>query len=97
MDAISGYNQVRVAKSSREKLAFAGPNCTKYTYNVMPFGPVNGPVIFIIFIHGMDATWKESASERGIVFDPSTGTRIIVDDMFSWAPTFESFIKYLKC
>ena len=49
MDAIAGYNQVRVAKSSREKLAFAGPNCTKYTYNVMPFGPVNGPVIFIIF------------------------------------------------
>ena len=97
MDAISGYNQVRVAKSSREKLAFAGPNCTKYTYNVMPFGPVNGPVIFIIFIHDMDATWKELASAKGIIFDSRTGTRIIVDDIFSWAPTFESFIEYLKC
>jgi hypothetical protein len=57
MDAISGYNQIRVAESSRDKLAFAGPNCTKYTYFVMPFGPVNGPVIFIVFIHDMDATW----------------------------------------
>ena len=56
MDAISGYNQIKVAKSSRPKLAFAGPNNTKYTYNVMPFGPVNGLVIFVVFIHDMDAT-----------------------------------------
>ena len=97
MDAISGYNQIRVAKSSRVKLAFAGPNCTKYTYYVMPFGPVNGPVIFIIFIHDMDATWKDLARTKGIVFDVRTGTRIIVDDIFSWAPTFEDFIKYLEC
>ena len=62
MDAISGYNQIHVAKSSQEKLVFAGPNCTKYTYFVMPFGPVNGPVIFIVFIHDMDATWKYLAS-----------------------------------
>ena len=83
MDAISGYNQIRVAKSSREKLAFAGPNCTKYTYFVMPFGPVNGPVIFIVFIHDMDATWNLLGKTRGIVFDAATGTRIIVDGIFS--------------
>ena len=29
MDAISGYNQIKVARSLREKLAFAGPNCSK--------------------------------------------------------------------
>ena len=97
MDAVSGFNQIKVAKSSREKLAFAGPNCTKYTYYVMPFGPVNGPVIFIIFIHDMDATWKELATERGIVISDDLGTRIIVDDIFSWAPTFDDFIKYLTC
>ena len=97
MDAISGYNQIRVAKSSRAKLAFAGPKCTKYTYNVMPFGPVNGPVIFIVFIHDMDCTWKELGRKRGIVFDSKTDTRIIVDDIFNWADTFETFIKYLTC
>ena len=97
MDAISGFNQIKVAKGSRVKLAFAGPNCTKYTYLVMPFGPVNGPVIFIIFIHDMDATWKELARKRGIIICDKLGTRIIVDDIFSWAPTFDDFIKYLIC
>ena len=93
MKAISGYNQIRVVESSRNKLAFAGPNCTKYTYFVMPFGPVNVPVIFIVFIHDMDTTWKSLATARGIIFDASTGTHIIVDDIFSWASTFEYFIK----
>ena len=97
MDAISGYNQIRVAKSSHEKLAFAGPDCTKYTYIVMPFGPVNSPVIFIDFIHDVDATWKECAMSKGLVFDARTGTRLIVDDIFSWAKTFAEFTKYLEC
>ena len=61
MDAISGYNQIGVAKSTRPKLTFAGPNNTKYTYNVMPFGPVNGPLIFVTFIHGMNVTLKNLA------------------------------------
>ena len=60
----------------------------------MPFGPVNGPVIFILFIHNMDSTWKELAMESGIVFDAATGTIIIVDDIFSWVPAFHDFIKY---
>ena len=76
-------------------LALAILNIPKY--NVMHFGPVNGPVIFVIFIHGMDATWKEFATSRGIIIDARTGTRIIVDDIFSWAPTFDDFIKYLTC
>ena len=32
MDAISGYNQLGLAKLSHVKLVFAGPNNTKYTY-----------------------------------------------------------------
>ena len=63
----------------------------------MSFGPVNGPVIFVIFIHDMDVTWNNLARTKGIVFNRGTGTRIIVDDIFSWAPTFEIFIKYLEC
>ena len=80
MDAISGYNQIKVARSSRPKLAFAGPNNTKYTYNVMPLGPVNGPVIFVVFIHDMNATWKDNARSKGILFDTRIATNIIVDD-----------------
>ena len=97
MDAVSGYNQICVALSSRNKLAFAGPNCSKYTYTVMPFGPVNGPIIFIVFIHDLDSTWKELACSRGIVLDAKASTKIIIDDNFSWARTFDKFITYLNC
>jgi hypothetical protein len=60
-DAPQGYHQIRVAKESQEKLAFTGPNATKWTYNVMHFGPVNGPLTFSAFIHDMDGTWKDLA------------------------------------
>ena len=63
----------------------------------MPFGPMNGPVIFVIFIYDMDATWKGLATYRGIVIDAKTGTRIIVDNICNCAPTFYDFIKYLTC
>ena len=97
MDAVSGYNQLRVAFSSQVKLAFAGPNCSKYTWLVMPFGPVNGPVIFIIFIHDLDSTWKALATKRGLTIDETLNTKIIVDDIFSWAKTFEEFMAMLTC
>ena len=35
MDAIEGYNQIFVAKSYWEKISFARPNCTKYTYSLV--------------------------------------------------------------
>ena len=47
---------IRVTKSYLEKLAFAGSNCTKFTYSVMIFGPINGLVTFIFFLHDMDST-----------------------------------------
>jgi hypothetical protein len=47
LDAPQGFHQIGVDKASQEKLAFAGPYTRKYTYKVMPFGPVNGPVTFV--------------------------------------------------
>ena len=95
MDAIFGYNQIRVAKSSQPKLAFAGPNFSKYTYTVIPFGPINSPVIFIIFIHYLDSTWKELAFRHGISIDDNINKKIIVDDIFSWAPMSETGLNYI--
>ena len=95
--ALSGYHQIRVDKASQHELAFTGPNSTKYTYNVMLFGPVNGPPIFIIFIHDMNQRWQEVATSRGIAIDAATNTKIITDDIFSWAPTFKLALKYLRC
>ena len=61
----------------------------------MPFGPVNGPAIFIIFIHDMDQSWKELATSRGIEINASCNTTIIIDNIFSWAPDFDTALKYL--
>ena len=97
MDAPSGYHQLRVKKNSQQKLAFAGPEGTKFTYLVMPFGPVNGPFIFIVFMHDLDTSWKANAVKRGIVIDKRTKTRIIVDDIHSWASSYNVAFAYLRC
>ena len=97
MDAPSGYHQIRVEKNSQQKLAFAGPEGTKFTYLVMPFGPVNGPFIFIVFIHDLDTTWKANAVKKGIIIDKHTNTKIIVDDIHSWAQNYKTAFAYLRC
>ena len=77
------------------KLAFAGPDATKWTYNVMPFGPVNGPATFIAFIHDMDSTWKALAAEHGITINEDTNPNIIVDDILSWALSEAAALLYI--
>ena len=69
MDATSGYHQMCVESLSWEKLAFAGPNGSKYSFPVMPFGPVNDPTYFIVFVHDMDCTWKALACSEGITIE----------------------------
>ena len=45
----------------------------------------------------MYQTWKEVATSHGISIDAQKNTTIIIDDIFSWAPTFELVVKYLEC
>jgi hypothetical protein len=96
-DLPQGYHQIRVAKDSQEKLAFAGPNATKWTYNVMPFGPVNGPSTFIAFIHDMNSTWQEIACSLGLNINEDMNTTIIVDDIVSWAKQVMAALLYIEC
>ncbi len=93
-DAPLGYHQIRVAPCSQDKLAFAGPDATKWTYNVMPFGPVNGPPTFIAFIH-VDSTWKDLACQNDVTIDKDTNTNIIVDDILSYAKTLSIAVLYM--
>jgi hypothetical protein len=96
-DAPSGYHQIGVSPCSQDKLAFAGPDATKWTYNVMPFGPINAPPTFIAFIHDLDSTWKDLARQQGIVIDEDTNTNIIVDNIFSYAKMLTSALIYMEC
>jgi len=78
-----------VALASRKKLAFQGVDAIKWTYTVMPFGPTNGPATFITFIHDLDSIWKDLTHSYGIPIDDATNTKIIVDDIVSWARQIE--------
>ena len=80
-----------------EKVAFAGPDATKWTYNVIPFGPVNGPTVFIFFIHDMGLAWKELALSCNIPIDDDTNTHIIVGDILSWAQIIVVALAYMRC
>ena len=62
----------------------------------MPFGPTNGPATFITFIHDLDSVWKEHARSNGIPIDDNTNTKIIVDDIFSWAQHLEYALTYMR-
>ena len=76
LDCPQGYHQVSVNEESREKLAFAGPGTIKWRYCVMPFGPVNGPSIFIRLIHDWDKEWKTLAAKRGVQICADNNSKI---------------------
>ena len=63
----------------------------------MPFGPTNGPATFINFIHDVDSIWKELCKSHGIPIDDDTNTRIIIDDIVSWANSFKHSLVYMRC
>ncbi len=74
--APQGYHQLRVALCSQPNFAFQGTNAMKWTYNVMPFGPTNGPASFINFAR----VWQEEAWRRGVPIGNQYNTCIIVDN-----------------
>jgi hypothetical protein len=69
----------------------------KWTYNVMPFGPKNGPATFISFMHDLDSVWKDFANSLGITIDSNTNTRSIVDDIVSWSNSIAKALAYMRC
>ncbi len=96
-DVPMGYHQLAVAKLSQEKLAFQGVDAIKWTYTVMPFGPTNGPATFINFIHDIDSVWQDEAQKQGIPINKDTSTKIIMDDIVSWAEHVRQALGYMQC
>ena len=96
-DSPQGYHQLRVAIESQLKLAFQGPDAIKWTYNVMPFGPTNGPATFINFAHDICSVWQEEAKRRGIPIGLLFNTRIIVDDFVNWGSNLAQSLLYIRC
>ena len=57
LDCAQGYHQIRVYYWDQDKLAFFGPDGKKYTFTVIPFGPVNAPPFYTAMIRHMQAEW----------------------------------------
>ena len=96
LDACSGYHQLKMEAKSALKTAFAAPDGRKYFYKVMPFGIVNGPTIFVIFIFDMRINWNDLAREYNIKIGPNNNTRIIIDDTYMFIETYMNGIGYLR-
>jgi hypothetical protein len=62
----------------------------------MPFGLTNGPATFINFIHDINSIWKELTQERGVPMVDDTNTKIIVDDIVSWAKVLNFALIYME-
>ncbi len=63
----------------------------------MPFGPTNGPATFVTFIHDIDSVWKALAVSLGVPIGDTTNTRIIIDDIVSWAYEEDLALAYIRC
>ena len=82
MDAFSGYHKNKMTHSLSFKTAFTGPGGRKYSYKVIPVGPVDSPVIFVIMIYHLTHYWDALAMEWGVILGNFTNSIIIIDDTF---------------
>lgn len=57
LDKAQGYHQIGVKRDDRVKLAFFGPDNKKYTFKVMPFGPMNAPSFYTSMIRQFQDEW----------------------------------------
>jgi hypothetical protein len=96
-DSPMGYHQLAVALESQDKLTFQGVDAIKWKYTVMPFGPTDGPATFINFIYDINSVWQKLATERGVQIDEDTNTKIIVDDIVSYAKQVLVALTYMEC
>ena len=87
LDLASGYWQIRVAPSSREKTAFVTPHGL-FQFRVMPFGLTNAPAIFQRL---MQKVLKGLNPEDGNHF-----VSVYIDDILVYSRTLEEHLEHLK-
>ena len=48
-------------------------------------------------MHDLDSTWKQLAASKGVNIGDDINTKIIVDDLFSWADDEDTAFTYMEC
>ena len=95
LDAGSGFHQITVADDTKDKLAFFGPGHMKYTWRVMPFGPVNAPTVYITLMLRLRSMWTRCASAHSRLKSAFYGSSQIVDDTLLWSNSIPDLLLYL--
>ena len=57
VDCAQGYHQIQVWSCDKHKLAFFVPDGKKYTFKVLPFGPVNASHFYTAIIQWFQLEW----------------------------------------
>ena len=96
LDAMQGFHQIAVDPQSQEKLAFWGPDGRKYTYTVLPFGPMNGPSVYSAIMTILREDWNKLAAER-IPASVRYGDKNIIDDILLWSTDVTHLLTLLDC
>ncbi|MGH7955154.1 MAG: reverse transcriptase domain-containing protein [Gloeomargaritales cyanobacterium] len=96
VDARQGFHQILVRDCDQEKLAFFAPDGKKYTFVVMPFGPMNGPATYTAMMTKLKDVWDlmyEDLKDVPIAW----GTRIIIDDILLYSVDPEKLLSHFEC
>ena len=96
LDAGSGFHQIVVADDTIDKLAFYGPNHIKYSWNVMPFGPLNAPPVYITFMLQLRSMCTRRAREHPSLQSAFFGSNQIVDNTLLWSNSIPAIFTFLE-
>ena len=104
MDFESGFWQVLLHETSRDKTAFFVPDGQK-RWTVMPMGCLNAHGTFCCLVDTLKRQWNRKATEQGIRDDievtlkgerPWTDAEVIVDDIMLHSENTDQLIKYFE-
>ena len=87
LDLASGYWQIRMSPTSREKTAFVSPQGL-YEFCVMPFGLTNAPAVFQRLMQRLVAGLNPPAGPDFMV--------VYIDDILVFSPTLKEHLGHLK-
>ena len=87
LDLASGYWQIRMSPTSREKTAFVTPQGL-YEFCVMPFGLTNAPAVFQRLMQHLVTGLNPAAGPDFAV--------VYIDDILVFSPTLELHLCHLK-
>ena len=75
-----------------DKLAFFGPGHMKYTWRVMPFGPINAPTVYITLMLRLRSMWTRRAGDHPRLQSAFYGSSQIVDDTLLWSNSISDLL-----